>query len=105
MSRTLAAPLSLALLALLGVVLIACGSSSNGGGGPYNVVGDWQANFSAPVGATTIGYGAIDSAGLAAFLDTSGNIVKMPTLTGAATFSGNLTAYAVNGTTFPMAAS
>jgi hypothetical protein len=32
--------------------------------------------------------------------DTSGNIVRLPTITGASTFSGNLIAYAVNGTFF-----
>jgi hypothetical protein len=95
--------LSFIFLALLGVVTMSCGGSSGSGGGnngPYNVVGDWQVNFSAGVGATTFGYGAIDSSGLGAFFDTSGNIVQLPMITGAKSFSGNLTAYAVNGTFF-----
>lgn len=103
--RNLVLPLSFVVLLLLCVIAMATGcgssnSSSGGGNGPYNVVGTWQANFSAAVGATTTGYGAINSAGLGAFLDTSGNIVQMPTITGANSFSGNLTAYAVNGTFF-----
>jgi len=85
-----------------GVLCMSCGSSGSGGGaGPFNVVGDWQVHFTADVGATTTGYGAIDSAGLAAFIDTSGNIVKFPAITGANSFSGTVTAYAVNGTSFP----
>jgi hypothetical protein len=82
---------------------ISCGGSSNsgsGGGGPFNVVGDWQVNFNFDVGATATGFGAINSDGLGAFLDTSGNIVVLPTVTGASSFSGNLTAYAVNPTFF-----
>ncbi|HWZ83920.1 MAG TPA: hypothetical protein VNW47_14915 [Terriglobales bacterium] len=81
---------------------ISCGGSSNSGsGGPFNVVGSWQVNFNFDVGATATGFGAINSAGLGAFLDTSGNIVVLPTITGASSFSGNLTAYAVNPTFFP----
>lgn len=94
--------LSLAILISLGAITVSCSSSSGSGGstGPFNVVGNWQANFSANVGATASGYGAIDSSGLGAFFDTSGNIVQLPTITGAKSFSGNLTAYAVNGTFF-----
>jgi len=95
--------LSFVFLTLLGAMTISCGSSGSGSKdtGPFNVVGNWQANFSADVGATTTGYGAIDSSGLGAFFDTSGNIVQLPSITGAKSFSGNLTAYAVNGTFFP----
>jgi hypothetical protein len=103
MARKLALLLSFAFLVLLGAITISCSSSSGSGGntGPFNVVGNWVANFSASVGATELGYGAIDSSGLGAFFDTSGNIVQLPTITGAKSFSGNLTAYAVNGTFFP----
>jgi hypothetical protein len=103
MSRNSVLLLSFVFLALLGTMTISCGGSSGSGGGntgPYNVVGNWQANFSANVGATAVGYGAMDSSGLGAFFDTSGNIVQLPTITGAKSFSGNLTAYAVNGTFF-----
>jgi len=88
---------------LIGLALmISCGGSGSGGGkgGPQNVVGNWTANFSPGLGNTTNLYGAIDSSGLAAFFDTSGNIVQMPSITGTKTFSGNLNAYAVNGSFF-----
>ncbi|MBZ5681491.1 MAG: hypothetical protein LAO24_15430 [Acidobacteriia bacterium] len=103
MSRNSVLVLSFVFLTLLGAMTISCGGSYGSGGGntgPYNVVGNWQATFSANVGATTVGYGAIDSSGLGAVFDTSGNIVQLPTITGAKSFSGNLTAYAVNGTFF-----
>jgi len=92
----------LVVLTLLGATINSCGGGSGSGGvggnnGPYSVVGNWQASCSAAVGATTSGYGAIDSSGLAAFFDTSGDIVQLPTITGAKSFSGNVTAYAVNG--------
>ena len=83
-------------------LMISCGGSGSGGGnGPQNVVGNWTASFSPSLGNTTIAYGAIDSSGLAAFFDTSGNIVQMPAITGTKSFSGNLNAYAANGITFP----
>jgi hypothetical protein len=102
MARSFILLLSLIFLAWLGAITISCGSSSSSGGntGPVSVVGNWQATFSADVGATASGYGAIDSSGLGAFFDASGNIVQFPTITGAKSFSGNLTAYAVNGTFF-----
>jgi hypothetical protein len=102
MLRTFVSPLSRLLLVSLGAITISCGGSSSSGGnsGPYNVTGNWQANFTAEVGATSSGHGAIDSSGLAAFFDNSGNIVKLPLITGAGSFSGNLTTYAVNGTFF-----
>ena len=53
------------------------------------------------IGASTSGFGAIDSAGLAAFLDTSGNIFQLPTISGVSSFSGNLNAYALNASPFP----
>jgi hypothetical protein len=102
MARSFVLLLSFVFLASLGAITISCGSSSSSGGsaGSFNVVGNWQATFSANVGATASGYGAIDSSGLGAFFDSSGNIVQFPTITGAKSFSGNLTAYAVNGTFF-----
>jgi len=103
MPRNLLLLLSSVFLTLLGAITISCASSGTGGGngGPYNVVGNWQANFSANVGATARGNGAINSSGVAAFFDASGNIVQLPTVTGASSFSGSLTAYAVNPTLFP----
>lgn len=47
------------------------------------------------------GLGVIDKAGVAAFLDSSGDIFQLPTVSGASSFSGNLSAYAVNGNPFP----
>jgi hypothetical protein len=99
--RTFVFSPALISLTLLCAMTTNCGSSGGGNDGPFNVVGDWQANFSANVGATATGYGAINSSGLAAFFDGSGNIVELPTVTGASAFSGNLTAYAVNPTFFP----
>jgi hypothetical protein len=103
MARRLVLLLCLASLSLVGEITLSCGSSSGSGGGnkgPYNVAGNWQTSFSPAFGATTTSYGAITSSGLGAMFDTSGNIVQLPTITGANAFSGNLTAYAVNGTFF-----
>lgn len=82
--------------------MLSCGSSNSTtkNQGPYNVVGDWQVGFSAVVGVSTSGYGAIDSAGVAAFFDNSGNMYQLPTITGSSSFSGNLNAYAVNAYPF-----
>lgn len=91
--------LSFAILVLIGALTISCGSSNSSTpkpctGGPFNVVGDWQvtANFSGGGGSTLV-YGAIDAAGLALFFDSTGDTVELPTLTGACSFSGSLTAY------------
>src|SRR5579864_7116282 len=92
------------IVIVLACLALSCGSSTSGGGqhqGSYNVVGNWQVGFSATVGATNAGMGAIDSAGLAAFFDTGGNIFQLPTITGASSFSGNLNAYAENASPFP----
>lgn len=104
MFRVLDFVLSFALLTSLCAITTGCGGSSGSGGGnggPLNVVGDWQVNFSPNIGATGSAHGAINSSGLSAFFDDSGNIVKLPTITGASSFSGSLTAYAVNGSVFP----
>ncbi|HWW16097.1 MAG TPA: hypothetical protein VN310_15670 [Candidatus Dormibacteraeota bacterium] len=99
--------LSLSLLCLLAIcsMTINCGSSSssNGGGqnctgGPFNVVGDWQITVSdSGGGGTTNGFGAINSAGLALFFDTSGDSLALPTITGTSCFSGSTTAYGPPG--------
>ena len=95
---------SVITLTLIACLTIGCGSSGSGGGGqtqgPYNVVGNWQVTFSSAVGASSSGLGAIDSAGVAAFFDNSGDIFQLPTITRASSFSGNLNAYAVNGDPF-----
>ena len=97
--------LSLAFLAALAALSIGCGSSSNPTtactGGPYNVVGPWQITVTTS-SATVKGYGAIDSAGLALFFDntqptSTGDTLQMPTLTGACSFSGNVTDYSEPG--------
>ena len=98
-----AVPLLHVAAVLLACFLLSCGSSSSGGGGakgPYDVVGNWQVGFSSTVGASSSGFGVIDSAGLAGFFDNSGNIFQLPAINGATSFSGNLNAYAVNGNPF-----
>ncbi len=97
---------SFAALVLIAALTMSCGSSSNSGikpctGGPYNVVGDWQITVSTGSGAVT-GYGAIATAGLALFFDNSqpasaGDTLQLPTITGACSFSGSLTAYSEPG--------
>jgi len=95
--------LSFVSLVLIAAMTISCGGSSNSnniktcGGGPYNVVGPWQLTASNAGGSLTA-YGAIDSAGLALFFDNSlttgsGDTLQLPSITGACSFSGNLTAY------------
>lgn len=95
--------LSSATLVFLATFVVSCGSSNSGGGGkqgPYDVVGNWQVQFSTVVGASNYGFGAIDSGGVAAFFDSSGNIFQLPAISGVSSFSGNLNAYAVNGSPF-----
>ena len=107
MSRRFVVSLSLLCLAAWCAVTISCGSSNSSNnnhactGGPYNVVGDWQISVSAN-GASTSGYGAIDSNGLALFFDNSvtngsGETLAPPTITGNCSFSGNTTIYAEPG--------
>jgi hypothetical protein len=100
--RNPAGLLSIAIFTLLGAIAVSCGGSSNpgGNGGPYIVAGDWRANFSPEIGNTVSAVGAINSAGLGALFDTSGNIVQLPIITGATSFSGNLITYALNGSPF-----
>ncbi len=103
MFRKFAISLSIVSLAAWGALTIACGSSSNKTtactGGPYNVVGDWQVTVTQSNGNSVTGYGAIDSAGLALFFDDSlttgntGDTLQLPTITGACSFSGNITDY------------
>ena len=98
---------SLLALALIAAFTIACGSSKNTFTQPctgtYNVVGNWQITVTDTGGATVTGYGAIDSTGLALFFDTNpanggtGDTVELPTLTGACSYSGTVTAYAEPG--------
>jgi hypothetical protein len=103
MSRKLVWLFSSAVLALLCAITSSCGGSSSSGGGnggPFDVKGNWQASFSPDFGNTGSASGVISSSGLGAFFDGSGDIVQLPTVTGASSFSGNLTTYAVNGTFF-----
>jgi hypothetical protein len=94
---------SFVCLVLMGAMTFSCGSSSisvnpSCSGGPYNVVGNWQMTVT-PTDVTAVtGYGAIDSAGLALFFDTSsstgaGDTLELPPLTGACYFSGNVISY------------
>jgi hypothetical protein len=103
MLRKIAWLLTSASLVLIGAMTFSCGSSSisvhpSCSGGPYSIVGNWQMTVT-PTGVTAVtGYGAIDSAGLALFFDTSsstgaGDTLELPTLTGACYFSGNVISY------------
>jgi len=106
MSRKFALFLSFACLAVIAALTVACGKSASNNifktctGGPYNVVGDWQITVQDNGGGSITGYGAIDSSGLALFFDnnalanSTGDTLQLPQLTGACSFSGNLTAYA-----------
>jgi hypothetical protein len=95
--------LAVALLVFIATLSIGCGSSNPTTvcTGPYNVVGPWQITVNTS-SATVKGYGAIDSAGLALFFDntqpgSAGDTLQMPTLTGACSFSGNVTEYSEPG--------
>jgi hypothetical protein len=90
--------LLLSLLCLLAIcaMTINCGSSSssnNGGGctgGPFNVVGDWNLTFNGNAGSA----GVINTAGLALFFDSFGDVFAGPTITGTCSFSGTATLFA-----------
>jgi len=89
--------ISFASLVLVGAMTISCGSSSSATkptctGGPYYVAGDWSINLTVsrryPVQA-----GVISPAGLALFFDSAGDEIAIPGITGACSFSDNLTLY------------
>jgi len=94
-------------LALIAAITISCGSSTPVTtkactGGPFDVVGPWQLTVNNSGVASVTGYGGIDSAGVALFFDTleptsAGDTLQLPTITGACSFSGNITAYAEPG--------
>jgi hypothetical protein len=105
MLRKLLWLLPLVPLVLIAALAVSCSSSSssttvnqNCTDGPYNIVGNWQINVTPSGGTPAIGYGAIDSAGLAVFFDTSppnasgdsGGTLQMPSLTGACYFTGSI---------------
>jgi hypothetical protein len=107
MLRRIAWVLCFACLVLTGAMTFSCGSSPavnpSCTGGPYNIVGDWQITVTATGVPSVTGYGAIDSAGLALFFDTSsstgiGDTLQLPALTGACYFSGNVISYPEPGT-------
>lgn len=99
-------------LAFLATLLVACGggtSGTYGGGGGGNpppttaaVQGVWFGSYTinGQSGSTPI-IAAIAQGGYAFFYDEFGNIYVLPKLTGGATLSGTLTAYAAFGTPFP----
>jgi hypothetical protein len=94
MLRNVALLLCLACLTLLGVLMIGCGSSSKSpstacSGGPYNVVGDWNLTLNGFSGVA----GVINATGSAVFFNSSAEVVVMPTITGACSFSGSATLY------------
>lgn len=98
---------SFVVLAAVAAITISCGSSTPTTtkactGGPFDVVGPWQITVSGNGGGTVTGFGGIDSAGQALFFDTlepnsAGDTLQMPVITGACSFSGNLSAYGEPG--------
>ena len=98
MLRKVALFLCFASLVLFSCLIVSCGGSSSSGprpctGGPYNVVNDWQATVSAN-GTTDSLDGVITSTGDGVFFDSFADIVTLPGMTGACSYSGALTAYA-----------
>jgi hypothetical protein len=96
MLRNFVLPLSLLCLLAICAMTINCGSSSssnNGGqncsGGPFNVVGDWNLTFNGTPGSA----GVINTAGLALFFDSFGDVAALPSITGSCSFSGTATLY------------
>jgi len=92
---------------LICLVAINCGGSGNSGGssggGPYDVVGNWTITLNYSTGGSSVGYGTIDSSGRALFFGTTlagdyGQTLELPTITGASSFSGDMTSYAELGT-------
>jgi len=97
-------------------MLINCGGSSSSssgggnGGGPYDVVGNWQTNLNAS-GESVPFVGVINSQGQALLfgdavpdlqdIDYVGDTWQLPTITGASSFSGTTSIYAVLGTQLP----
>jgi hypothetical protein len=98
MSRNFLISLSFLCLLAICAMITNCGSSSKSGGGngggPYDVVGDWQLTLS---GSSTTGYGVINTTGLALFFDNLGETLELPTITGASSFSGTATIYEPGG--------
>jgi len=93
-----------ASLVLIAVMTISCGSSSSATkptctGGPYDVVGVWAINVD---GSPYYLPGVINTTGLAIFFkdigDEAGSEVVMPSITGACSFSENLTLYSTPAT-------
>ncbi len=107
--------LSFISLVFMCAMLTNCGSSSSSssvgtGGGPYNVVGNWQTNVTAGGGSVPF-VGVINSQGLALLfgdvvpdmedIDYVGDTWELPTITGASSFSGTTSMYAALGTQLP----
>jgi len=100
MLRKLALLSCFASLLLLGVLTIGCGSSSKSTsactGGPFSLTGDWNLTLNGFQGVA----GVINPTGLAAFFNSSGEVLVMPAITGACSFSGTATLYSsTNGST------
>lgn len=95
-------------IAILTLALTACGggggssSGSGSGGNPTTaaVEGIWTGTYTINGGATYPISGAITQNGYGFFYETNGVLYVLPALTGSATYSGTLTAYAPPGNTF-----
>ena len=88
---------SVLCIAATGAFMIGCGGSSTPAPakctGTFTVVGDWQGTLSGG-GASDSLFGTIDSAGNATFFDSLADMIVLPGITGACSFSETLTAYA-----------
>ncbi len=85
----------IASLVLIAAMTISCGSSSSATkptctGGPYDVVGVWYTNLYIS-GVYPVEAGVISQSGLALFFDNAGDENIMTGITGACSFSDNLT--------------
>jgi hypothetical protein len=116
MLRKFALLLSFACLILLGVLTIGCGSPSKSSssactGGPYNVAGNWDIGIGDD-SPNLSNVGVINSSGLAVFYSVGvtysfgipqliPNVMVMPIITGACSFSGTGTDYVDGSSSIP----
>jgi hypothetical protein len=87
--------LSVLCVAATGAFMIGCGGSSSTPAkctGTFTVVGNWQGTLSGG-GTSDPLFGTIDSSGNATFFDSAADMIVLPGITGACSFSETLTAY------------
>lgn len=87
---------SVLCIAATGAFMIGCGSSTPAPAkctGTFTVVGDWQGTLSTSGNSDDL-FGVINSAGNATFFDSLADMIVVPGISGACSFSQTLTAYA-----------